>query len=672
MQKTNCIQIKDNRQYLILTISCILAGIALYIYGSVIKNNQGLWLLLFLLFYVFFPGWSFLGLTDPDSLKESGWRVLKAFYLGFFLLIIQYYLLNSLGVLQFIKVTPLILGIAVFAAACRRYGRYAVKPFIKENYRKEALLIRVQEAFPFFCLMVLFLLYVYLLMIKSAPSPDSSLFLDYPYHMGNVVTLTEGGELMDVRVAGMQLRYHYFVELFYAILRRVFPVDVFNCVLRYPVVLVPGLICGSVYMLMRTVMKNKAGCALAAGLLLFFSDIDSGYTHLTSHIGTNINSVGVALPCLVVLVYSLKQVLGERKVKPGRLPVLFALSVCTAGLKGPFCMVAAGGAVLMILVLIIREKRIPVAFICASAAVLFAFCIIWILLLRNGVNTDNVESGTGLLGVIKFGMTVPSPFEGLMSGESLRSALLIPLSIFYAYGSFGILFILAVISFLAGLRKKTYDRNYIFLVILSLLSLFCYYFLAVGRNKVYFLMAGAPFVGAVAVSWIRGFQNNEKVSVNLKRAVIIACSLIMSVSIMNGVKNPRMYVGIGVLSQDDIEAVRWLKANTSESDLIAITDYGQDENNKFFYYSAFSERHFYLETRYYAMNSGKTWESLQAQWEENNRLFENDNPQRNEEAKKLGIEYLVQIDYSGVFDTDLSRELEECFRSSTVRIYHVQ
>ena len=92
----------------------------------------------------------------------------------------------------------------------------------------------------------------------------------------------------------------------------------------------------------------------------------------------------------------------------------------------------------------------------------------------------------------------------------------------------------------------------------------------------------------------------------------------------------------------------------------------------FFYYSAFSERHFYLETRYYAMNSGKTWESLQAQWEENNRLFENDNPQRNEEAKKLGIEYLVQIDYSGVFDTDLSRELEECFRSSTVRIYHVQ
>ena len=652
-----------------LILFSLLTGTALYIIGSVIKNNQGAYLILFILLYVLFPGWMYLGILDTDSLKEKGWRFLKAGYFGFFLLIIQYYILNYLHLLSFIKITPLLIGLTgLLFFYVKKNNFKSLFPSLIEKSPKISSIQILHSFLPFFLILVLFMTYSYLVLIKTTPSADQSIFLDYYYHMGNIGTLTKGGDLTDLRIAGMPLRYHYFMELFYAILRRIHRVEIYNCAVRYPIILIPLIACSSIYLVFKTVIRSNTICALFTGTLLFFSDLSPNYTHLTSHTGTNINSVGMALPALILLVYSLAQTFQEKKLKIGHLILILGFSICLAGLKGPFCMAAVGGSILTVIIMFLKTKRISPVFTAAVITALIGFAIIWYFLLRTAVNTENVESGATLFGVIRQGIPIPAPFTNLIAENSPKALLLIPYCIIYAFGGFGVLFILAAINCIVHIRKKQ-SFYVLYLVIVSLVSLLCNYFMAVGRNRVYFLMSAAPFAAAAGAAWLKWFWENNRIHINLKALLIFLCSLITSVAIIHSVKSPLTYRGSGTVSRDDAAAVKWIRDNISDDSILALNDH--NENSKFFYYSSNTEKQFYLETIHYSMNSGKTSAELQEQLQANDRLFAPTFINRAEEARRLGIDYLVQIDYSGEFPTDLSKDLTLCFDSDTVRIYQV-
>ena len=273
---------------LVITLFCLI--VAGYIIFDITLNNQGGYLILFSLIYVLIPGFLFAQCIDRDFLyRFRAQSLIISFFLGFSLLIIQYYLLNAAGHLYFIKITPLVL-IILFAVLSRKSLN---TDFIKT--------IKLVSLIPYLALFTITLVASYVVLTTSVIDETSVVHVDYSYHMGNVNILTRGGTLEDTRVMGMTFKYHYFMDLYYAILRLVFPAKIWNCIFRYPILLISPLVTPSIY----AWAKSKTGKAiLSFGVslfIVFFPSIYPWQTKLTPNILNNYNGVGFALPLAICL-----------------------------------------------------------------------------------------------------------------------------------------------------------------------------------------------------------------------------------------------------------------------------------------------------------------------------------------------------------------------------------
>ena len=81
---------------------------------DLITRYQGIYLILFCVFYVYIPGLLTIFAFWKGLYRRYGhWINIIAFYLGFTLLIAQYFLLNALNLLWLIKITPRVWSIAM-------------------------------------------------------------------------------------------------------------------------------------------------------------------------------------------------------------------------------------------------------------------------------------------------------------------------------------------------------------------------------------------------------------------------------------------------------------------------------------------------------------------------------------------------------------------------------
>ena len=131
--------------------------------------------------------------------------------------------------------------------------------------------------------------------------------------------------------------------------------------------------------------------------------------------------------------------------------------------------------------------------------------------------------------------------------------------------------------------------------------------------------------------------------------------------------NPERTAGFETLTQSEIEGINWIKENTDRDALFAINDPCPDW--KSFYYSGFSERRFYIESYFYAKNSGRTPEDLKPQIDKNNEIFTSKDTRAI--AQELGVDYLVYFDRSGTAPELLEDNYRLLFSNECLRIYSV-
>lgn len=649
---------RSEKEYMYYFLLLLVGAVLAYTLISMIKNYQGIYLLVFGLFYLIIPGWGLGILLDGELFEKRSMAFLLSVFIGFFLLVVQYYLFLFLGKMEYIKLVPVALG-AILLFFVWKKGKHRVV--------KKYLAFQVEGILPILVFIAALTIYIYVVLVKTVPNKECTVFVDYAYHMGNVATLTRGQDLTDIRICGMTFKYHYFMDLFYGILRNVFPASIFNCIFRYPILIVPPVACLSFYKMIGMIVKHSGFTVLLSGISMGFACLRPHYTHLLSHIGTNINSVGIALPCVITLLLALVYLLKNKRIEWGRYAILFFLSICLTGLKGPFSMVVVGSSVLLLLYLIVKEKKMPTFWLMAVLVMMIAFGIIWYFLLRGAVNGDNLEDNpSGIQTLIKLGGIITPDGIGDIQG---KQGIYILYTIICAFGLFSVPFVLssvsAVIAIVKGYRIET---RWVFLEFFAWLAITCNFILSVAHNRIYFLMLAVPVVSALGVYWEKEYIKKGKYAVfGVITSVISIC--LLAIAIIHGIKQPMIYIGSGTLSQNEIEAVGWIRQNVENDAILAINDH--QENGKFFYFSAYTERQFFIETSEYAMNSGKTESDLVEQIENNDSLFAENNPHRNDEAYALGIDYLIQIDYSGEFQTDLSSECELCFSNDTIKIFRI-
>ena len=649
--------------------SAVIAVISLLVIlglsSFLVIKDQGIFLIGFTFLYVLIPGFALLISLDPDICKRFGqWTPLLSFFAGFSLIIIQYYFLNALGILDTIRFIPLLVGLVLIFIS--RKSIFALKdkmPSVKNLYK----------AGPFLALTAIVMLTSFYYFYKTVPTQSDNVFLDYCYHMGNIDILYRGGSLEDTRVMGMTFKYHYFMDLYNAVLKYVFPAEAWNCVLRYPILLVSPLISGSVYNLFQSKTNNRAITFVTSLLAIIFPSITSTAALLPNHITTNVNSVGVAMPLVILLVE-----IFIRSAMPGEgrytdLFLVFLLGFTLTGLKGPFALALCGVVVVFFLSSWIANKKVSLLQVLEIPVFLASFAVIWFSLLNVAATGSNVTGDTqGILKYLSFQVSVPD--VGLTDGFLMNTAegvLFIPQSLMFTFAGAAIPMVIMFFVVIVRLFRKNQskpDLRTAMCVICACAGISMNYLIAVGYNRNYFLMFAMPFVYYCAAAFICLVINLDQKILKMVSIVVTAlCCIVSVLAVINNIDKPFLAYGTGNLSPDETGCIAWIKENTDRDDLFAIN--ASEPAGKKYYYSGYSERRFYLESYKYSENSGKTAEDLVSQIELNSKLFEDE--ESPVLAERLGIDYLIYYNENGENSELLDKNYRLCYDSPVVKVYSV-
>ena len=634
--------------------------------GILIVKDQGIYLILFSLLYVLVPGFALLISLDHEACDRFGkWTPILSFFAGFSLIVIQYYVLNAIGILAAIRFTPLIIALVLIFISRKRIAAVRDKlPSVKDFYKTA----------PFLALTAIVMGLSFYYFYKTVPTQSDKVFLDYCYHMGNIDILYRGGSLEDTRVMGMTFKYHYFMDLYNAVLKYVFPAGLWNCVLRYPILLVPPLISGSVYNIIRSKTNNRIITFVTAFLAIVFPSVTATAALLPNHIITNVNSVGVALPLVILLVEIFIKIAVPGEGRYTDLFLVFLLGFTLTGLKGPFALALVGALVVFFIYSWIANRKVSLLQVLTIPVFIASFAIIWFALLNVAATGSNVTSNAqGLMKYFSFQVTVPG--FGLTEGfiiDTSDGLLFLPQSLFFTFAGAGIpLLIMFVVVIVSLFRKKKaeIDLRTAMCVICACAGIAMNYLMAVGYNRNYFFMFAMPFVYYTAAAFVcLCFKLKHRILKLVSIVVVALCCMISVLAIVNNCDKPFLAYGSGNLSQDEIDCIEWIKANTDRDALFAINE--SEPNGKKYYYSGYSERRYYLECYKYAENSGKSAEDLASQIEINSKLYtDEESPVL---AEKIGIDYIIYYNADGKEPEILNKYYQLCYDSSEVKVYSVR
>lgn len=626
-------------------------------------HNQGGFLILFSTIYIFIPGMLFVITIDKEIIHR--FRVqsfLIAFFSGFSLLIGQYYLLNTLGALDYIKFTPIAITLILAWPAAKNL-KQAKFSFDKVNLLDSSL--------PYFILVALIIVANYVVLKSSMPDESAPIHIDYAYHMGNVNILTRGGNLEDTRVMGMTFKYHYFMDLYYAIMRLIFPAKIWNCIFRYPVLLIAPLVAPSIFSFAKSRFNNPFLCFVLTTTIILYPHICPRITRFTAHITTNFNNVGFAVPMAVCLAQLFIHTIKNNGFKYSDLLLVFMLTIALTGTKGPFALILIGTMFIFIIYCAIAKRKIFAHQILTFLSSLIAFLIIWFSILNVAINDQNIYSQNhGLMKYFDYFVLLDEDSILLYHDWDPRyAALTIPLSLIECFGAAAIPFLIMIpILLILPFHRKTNITDYttVFNTICVCISIGGSYLLSLGYNRLYFLMFATPFIYMSALGFFEFIYKFKNKIVTTIKFFLIAVSIILHcVSFICSIENPIKYTWDQIPMQGEIEGIAWIRENTKEDAIFAIND--NHCRGKEYYYSAFTERRFFLESYGYAKNSGKTEADLKWQVMTNNQLFDDENSPTI--AKNLGIDYFIFCDTSGNIPTILEKNYKLCFNNECLRIY---
>lgn len=644
-----------------LTIAIFALLLILAVTIDVTIRDQGGYLILFSLIYVLLPGFLFVAAIDKDFIKRFRVQgVIIAFFCGFALLIGQYYLLNALGLLFLIKFTPLACIILLTFLSVKNLKQ--LKPDI--NITK-----LLDQALPYLFLIAITMVASYVALKSSVPDENTAIHIDYTYHMGNVNILSRGGNLEDTRVMGMTFKYHYFMDLFYAVLQLVFPAKTWNCVLRYPILLIAPLVAPSIYSFAKSAVKKPFFCFLLSVIILLFPSICPRITSFSALIISNFNNVGFAVPMVISVAQLFIFSAQKEKYKYSDLVLIFLLILVLTGTKGPFALILTGTMFIFMLFCLLSKREITVFQVLVFLSALISFLIIWFSLLNVAINDQNVHSqNQGLLKYLDYLVILDRDSVLQNHSSDPRYALLtVPLSLIECFGSSAIPFLLFIPVMIIRLFRRNIDKHdytALFNIICVCVSVGGSYLLALNSNRLYFLMMATPFIYMSAAEFF-AFAFNHKNRI-LKILLSGISTILLCLTVYCSIQSPVKFVAwFGKPQQGEIDGIAWIRENTDENALFAINDHAPGE--KGYYYSAYTERRFYLESYSYASNSGKTMTDLESQAQINEKLFTGTDS--SEIAAELGIDYFIYYDISGQTPEVLEENYSLCYSSDCLKIY---
>lgn len=620
--------------------------------------------IIFLILYIQLPG-SLMISKMKGSKEISSELLLQGFFFGSGILILEYFLFSALGIrLLFIVFSP------VFAAVL------IIKKLKKD---KETLKIR-KPSFDMNSLQfpaVLFVISIFTAIAQRYAFRDiesaTSIYLnqDITWHISNVVALSRGFPFEDLRFSGLEFNYHYFNDLILGMCKYCFGMTASSLVLRCMLVLTAYIFSLGIYAFFREISSHAFFSTLVflfsgAAITYFIMPLDEKYSIINYHIFSNINGVATSLAAVIAVWLFLSHAAeGPLKIRDIIIAVILTFSL--TGLKGP-CAAVLVAAMIAAAIIKVTFRHGTKNMIGITTASLVSFLATYILIIK-GLNNMFRESNNNRainLSIVKtFENTrLWDAFRGLAEHGGVFHIFIYCLCVFIIGSTVaaGLLFLVFLADTCKELSKIVRERKLPSTgVLLSIISgwvgLAGYWLVSQdGFSQMYFLFVAILFIVGESVRVLKTLDN-KRFRISLSALVLINAlfwgAQYIAYAGSTLVDDGRYFLysdavvdEASFLTHGELEGLEWLRNNSDKNSIIATDrldlwnkEYPtEDSDCRCFYYSAFSERRFYLEGFSY---SDVSQEEISEKLATNKSIFSEDVAVSQAAVTAAGVDYVI-------------------------------
>lgn len=686
----------------LVKILCIAACVAMLLIAAVVYRadlvSLGIFAL-FIMFYVQFPGLFLIHLVGLRLTSISA-RLSTGFFSGWAFIILQYFLTELIGtnILLYV-IGPIFSLIFMIQTVLSRRGD-----------RGKGTSFSFRKLSPAFCIFVVFALFYAMAETQYqylSPMIDEVIYMnpDKAFHIGLINSLSHGWPLESPWFSGTYYNYHVFTEMLYSIPVRLFGLTADTLLITCGPYMTVYAFSVSLYAFLREMIKNKDRAGLWC-LVIMLSNIFI-VRNITRSIALlfilkNENVAGYAVSCafafVIVMKYCYDAYIEERSSGAfGLFLLMTALLMLVTGIKGPFGLVLLAGIWgTFVLGLILRKCsfKLIMPLLIMSAA----FLVIYVVILGSKGQSGVEESPFGLARIMGIWF-LKNPLTIWMKGLGIplagRYLVLILVFTFFMLTTFFLPFVIGYVRefiyVITGRKDFYFPRIVIYACFLGgYIAMMILRFN--GRSQIYFGFIALFFAVLIAIWFFEDIQNNRKIPARALRAFFALTLVFFSLTLFaqfrtlgetaiynaDPATENNVYVSI---TRDEYKAMRWIDENTPKDSLLA-TDryysvdpagYSADNrwDNRFFLYADYSNRFCYLAGSGYTLPIAN-WKMREERIVNNDRLYDADDPGRDETARALGIDYVVvskRFTDAGDLDDDC---YDLCYSNDDVDVYEIK
>ena len=577
---------------------------------------------------------------------------------------------------------------------------------------KKAKLCGIPITVFLFMTLVIFYCLVNTQFLYLAPSLNNFTYMnpDKAYHMGLINSLSHDYPLQSPWISGVFIAYHIFSEMLLSIPVRLFGIEADVATQSFGPYLTAYVFGISYYSFFRE-MSSKPKRAGFYCLLVILANI-----YVTRRASTSIafkfalvndNSTGYGVAAVLVSIIAFKKwyeaYINKLDNRYSLLLVLTVLVMLSAGIKGPMGAVAIAGMWGTVLLGALLRK-IPLRTVIPLLVITAGFVIVYVTVLGSKGQTNS--SGNSIIAFAKIADIAfwKKPLVDALKAYGVTKIirLFMVLTVFMAFFTtaffvpFCLGYIRELVTVLTG--RKEYEPARVLVYAECFVGLVAMFMLNYsGHSQIYFGLVSAFLVPIIAFWFIEDMEELRdksnaakhalRISVTALTITMIATSLSLisyfERHVKDAINNSRpttdadMYLSI---SNDEYEAMEWIEDNTEKDALLATDRYYSVDprkysyenrwDNRFFLYGVYSNRFSYISGSGYNMRQAD-WTVRKEMIETNEKLYDEDNPDRGKLARELGVDYVV---VSKRFSGDInlkSEDYEPCFSNDDIDIYKI-
>jgi len=530
------------------------------------------------------------------------------------------------------------------------------------------------------------------------PMPDlkgvASYNQDLLWTIGNTESLIRSFPPIDARLSGIIFLYHYFVSVHLAVLGIVSKIDPIQLFFKFSQIGKLFFLTFTTFVLGITYFNNKKKAIYFTWVYFFTNCASLIYAFYNGYgVFLNINFVHLtndpfgyemSIAFMFLVVSLLIDEFRSNKINVKNLFLIAIFSFITIGSKGHVGLILSGTLITICIISAIKNDYNKKKYFIYGIMITSIFFVIYLWLL----NREAITPMHFLPGTTVYRTAVGWLFRKISSIRFIQGILC------NIFSPLHFIFFLpfAAIPFIFWLYKRIKNLKNVnmlefFIGGLAISGILLIYLLGHGGSaQMYFIMISIPFIEICAIEWL---SNNYGKLRNLGKIIVILSFTVATITSIflcanqgaMGFANLRDVINkskieseprLNGITKYEYEGMKWLQENTDRNKIIAgdrwyIVEPKNDNTARYFYYSTFSDRQFFLEGWTYAKINKEGFNIFEEKKKINKSLFSKEKNNKADIMKSNNINYLVvsrfsnpdlEIDDSGILLLFKNRDIK--------------